>query len=86
VLNTLRNKEVSVEQELEQWCPDYVTTGFVAGHCGVCNVTVLRWIDKGRLPAFRLLDGHYRIRRDDFAGFLERYSIPASQGASSGSG
>ena len=68
-----------MEQELEQWCSDYVTTGFVAGCCGVCSVTVLRWIEKGHLPAFRLPDGHYRISRDDFAGFLAEYRLPVSR-------
>lgn len=70
-----------MEQEVEQWCPDYITTGFVAGRCGVCSVTVLRWIEKGHLPAFRLPDGHYRIRRDDFTGFLSKYMIPGPQDA-----
>ena len=70
-----------MDQEVEQWCPDYITTGFVAKRCGVCNVTVLRWIEKGRLPAFRLPDGHYRIRRDDFTGFLTKYMIPGPQDA-----
>jgi len=61
--------------QFEQWCPEYITTGFVAECCGVSNATVLRWIGKGRLPAFRLPDGHYRIHREDFAEFLTKYSM-----------
>ena len=70
-----------MEDRVEQWCPEYVTTGFVAGRCGVCNVTVLRWIEKGHLPAFRLPDGHYRIYREDFTTFLTAYRIPVHHGA-----
>ncbi|MDP2931843.1 MAG: excisionase family DNA-binding protein [Chloroflexota bacterium] len=72
-----------MSEKLKQWCPEYVTTGFVAEHCGVSSVTVLRWIEKGRLSAFRLPDGHYRVYRDDFAGFLARYQIPAHHEARS---
>jgi len=68
-----------LEQELKQWCPEYVTTGFIAGRCGVCSVTVLRWIEKGHLPAFRLPDGHYRIHREALTGFLDKYKIPVHQ-------
>jgi len=65
-----------LEVKAEQWCPEYVTTGFVAEHCGVSNVTVLRWIAKGCLLAFRLPGGHYRIYRGDFIAFLAKYNIP----------
>jgi len=65
-----------LEKSAEQWCPEYITTGFVAEHCGVSKTTVLRWIEKGRLVAFRLPDGHYRIYKNDFAEFLVKYSIP----------
>ena len=61
---------------VEEWCPEHVATGFVAECCGVSNATVLRWIERGRLDAFRLPDGHYRIQREDFLKFLEKYRIP----------
>ena len=61
---------------LEEWCPKYITTGVVAGYCGVNKVTVLRWIKKGYLTAIRLPEGHYRIHRDDFGKFLAQNSIP----------
>ena len=64
--------------EIEQLSPEYVTVGFVARHCGVSNTTVLRWIEKGKLPAFRLPAGHYRVDRDDFAAFLTSYGIPVN--------
>ena len=63
-------------KEIEEWCPELVTTGFVAERCGVSNATVLRWIGKGRLPAFRLPEGHFRIHRECLIDFLTRYEIP----------
>ncbi|MFC1928040.1 helix-turn-helix domain-containing protein [Chloroflexota bacterium] len=63
-------------KKIENQPPEYVTTGTVAKHCGVSKVTVLRWIDKGYLAAFRLPYGHYRINRDDFGKFLVRHGIP----------
>ena len=55
---------------------EYLTTGIAAQHCGVSYRTVLRWIRKGYLPAFRLPSGHYRIVRADFDKFLKRHNMP----------
>ncbi len=63
----------------QHWCPKYITTSFIAEHCGVSTVTVLSWIDENRLPAFRLPKGHYRIYRDDFIEFLTKYKMTISQ-------
>jgi len=63
-------------EELEKKYPEYVTTGAVAKYCGVSTVTVLRWIERGYMPAFRLPEGHYRIHKDDFGKFLTKHSIP----------
>jgi excisionase family DNA binding protein len=60
------------------WCPKFVTTSFIAEHCGVSTVTVLSWIEEKRLSAFRLPKGHYRVCRDDFIEFLEEYNMPIS--------
>jgi len=60
----------------EQTNQEYISVGFIAKHCGVSNTTVLRWINAGRLPAFRLPGGHYRIGRDDLSNFLAEYGIP----------
>lgn len=72
------------EELLEEWCQEYITTGTVAGYCGVNKVTVLRWIGKGYLTAFRLPDGHYRIHRDDFGQFLVRHNMPIREQMSKG--
>ena len=52
---------------------EFLTTGTVAKHCGVSKVTVLRWIEEGYLPTFRLPKGHNRIHREDFFKFLNKY-------------
>ena len=65
-----------MEKSVEEWCPEHITTGFVASYCGVSKTTVLRWIKNGRLSAFRLPEGHYRMQRERFAEFLARHSMP----------
>ena len=65
-----------MEANLEITYPEYLTTGAVAKHCGVSKVTVLRWIEKGNLKAFRLPGGQNRIHRDDFYAFAIKHSIP----------
>jgi excisionase family DNA binding protein len=61
---------------VERTYPEYLTTGVVARHCGVSKVTVLRWIERGNLTAFRLPGGQNRIHRDDFFAFATKHSIP----------
>ena len=73
-----------MEKGLEERCPEYITTGTVAGYCGVSKVTVLRWIEKGYLAAFRLPGGHFRIPRDDFSKFLAKHIIPIRKQMSKG--
>ena len=67
---------MNLEKTSAQWVPEYESVGFVAKRCGVSNATVLRWISTGQLPAFRLPGGHFRINRDDFSDFLEKYKMP----------
>ena len=62
--------------ELEQQFPEYVTTGFIAKCCRVSKTTVLKWIESGKLKAFKLPSGHCRIDRDDFKDFVKQYEIP----------
>jgi excisionase family DNA binding protein len=65
-----------LETKVENYYPQYLTTGVVARHCGVSKVTVLRWIEKGNLVAFRLPGGQNRIHRDDFYTFAAKHKIP----------
>lgn len=69
-----------MEANLENIYPQYLTTGVVARHCGVSKVTVLRWIEKGNLVAFRLPGGQNRIHRDDFYTFAVKHNIPLRSG------
>jgi excisionase family DNA binding protein len=69
-----------LDTKTQAYYPQYLTTGAVAKYCGVSKVTVLRWIEKGNLIAFRLPSGQNRIHRDNFFAFAEKHSIPLKNG------
>lgn len=57
--------------------PDVLTTGEVAEICGVNFRTVLRWIDRGVLQAYRLPGrGDRRVLRDELHRFMLDNGIP----------
>lgn len=58
--------------------PRYLTTGDVANRCGVSRITVLRWIHDGKLIAFNLPGGHYRISEEDYEKFALQYGMPTA--------
>jgi excisionase family DNA binding protein len=53
-----------------------LTSRDIAAYCQVSKSTVLEWIKSGRLKAFRLPSGHYRIDKKDFGEFLEKFNMP----------
>jgi excisionase family DNA binding protein len=53
-----------------------LTSRDIAAYCQVSKSTVLEWIKSGRLKAFSLPSGHYRIDRNDFREFLEAWKMP----------
>ena len=53
-----------------------LTTRDIASYCQVSKSTALEWIKSGRLKAFSLPSGHYRIDKKDFREFLETWNIP----------
>ena len=54
-----------------------LTTGEAAKYCGVSFRTVIRWIERGKLKAFKLPGrGDNRIRVEDFINFLNENDIP----------
>lgn len=54
-----------------------LTTGEIAQHCGVNLRTVIRWIEKGHLKAFKLPGrGNNRVRLVDFLSFVDQHGIP----------
>jgi excisionase family DNA binding protein len=73
-LSVKRRCDVPINQE--EMYPVYFTTGSVARYCGVSKVTVLRWIEKGNLAAFKLPGGQNRIQRNDFFTFARKHGIP----------
>jgi len=55
-----------------------LTSRDIANYCQVSKSTVLEWIKSGRLKAFRLPSGHYRIDKKDFREFLEKWNMPVN--------
>lgn len=54
-----------------------LTTGEVAGYCGVNFRTVIRWIERGLLKSYKLPGrGDNRIRVEDFLAFLRENEMP----------
>jgi excisionase family DNA binding protein len=53
-----------------------LSTGEVARLLHVSAVAVLRWIRAGKLPAYRVPGGHYRIPRPEFQRFLADNQFP----------
>ncbi|GLS25631.1 response regulator [Marinibactrum halimedae] len=53
------------------------TTGEAAKYCGVNFRTIIRWIERGRLKAYKLPGrGDHRIKQEDFVEFLRENSMP----------
>ena len=54
-----------------------LTTGEAAKYCGVNFRTVIRWIERGRLKAYKLPGrGDHRIQTQDFVSFLRDNQMP----------
>lgn len=54
-----------------------LTTGEAAKYCGVNFRTIIRWIERGRMKAYKLPGrGDHRIREDDFVTFLKENDFP----------
>lgn len=51
------------------------TTGEIASLCHVTINAVKKWIASDKLKAFRTPGGHYRVNREDFIDFLEKYKL-----------
>jgi excisionase family DNA binding protein len=54
----------------------YFTTGEAAKHCGVQLNTIKNWIRNGQLAAIQTPGGHWRIPRDSFLVFMEKFNTP----------
>ena len=56
-----------------------LTTGQIAAYCHVSHVTVLKWIKEGRLKAYTIPSGHYRIEKQNFHEFLVQHKMPVDE-------
>lgn len=57
-----------------------LTTGQIAKYCGVNFRTVIRWIDRGQLKAFKLPGrGDNRVEMRHFLEFLKEHKMPLPQ-------
>lgn len=57
-----------------------LTTGEAAKYCGVNFRTVIRWIERGKLKAYKLPGrGDHRIQVDDFVAFMRDNKMPVPE-------
>jgi excisionase family DNA binding protein len=63
-----------------------LTTGDIAQYCHVTDRAVLKWIDEGKLKAYRTPGNHSRVSIDDFLSFLKEYNMPVPSELEPGSG
>jgi excisionase family DNA binding protein len=56
-----------------------LTTGQISAYCHVSHIAVLKWIKEGRLKAYTIPSGHYRIQRSDFREFLAQHKMPVDE-------
>jgi excisionase family DNA binding protein len=62
------------------------TTFEAAKLCHVSPLSIINWVNAGRLPAFRTPGGHRRIRREDLLKFMQENGLPIPDELRSGSG
>lgn len=62
------------------------TTFEAAKLCHVSPLSIINWVNAGRLPAFRTPGGHRRIRREDLSRFMKDNGIPIPEALQDGSG
>ncbi|MBF0485607.1 MAG: response regulator [Candidatus Omnitrophica bacterium] len=62
-----------------------LTTGEIAQYCHVTDRAVLKWIDEGKLKAYRTPGNHSRVSIHDFIAFLKEYKMPIPEELQEGS-
>src|SRR5262245_41470765 len=62
------------------------TTFETAKLCQVSPLSIINWVNAGRLPAFRTPGGHRRIRREDLVRFMRESGIPLPEELREGTG
>ncbi len=61
---------------MAQKLPDVFSTHSAAKFCRVTPMTIIRWIDEGRIRAYKTPGGHRRIMRADLEDFCRENGIP----------
>ncbi len=56
--------------------PDVFSTHSAARFCRVTPMTIIRWIEEGRIKAYKTPGGHRRIMRADLEDFCRKAGIP----------
>lgn len=60
--------------------PHVLTTAGAAKIAGVSQQTMIRWVDRGLVPGFRIPGStHRRIVRDDLIKFLVEHKMPVGE-------
>jgi excisionase family DNA binding protein len=62
------------------------TTFETAKLCHVSPLSIINWVNAGRLQAFRTPGGHRRIRREDLVRFMRESGMPLPEELREGSG
>ena len=57
-----------------------LTTGQIAQYCHVTHRGVLKWVESGKLKAYRTPGKHSRVSVEDFLNFLKQYKMPIPEG------
>ena len=66
----------SVRKNTATGMKEVYSTHEAARICRVTPMTVIRWIEDGRIPAFKTAGGHRRINRPDLEAFCRERGIP----------
>ena len=70
---TARDKGMNIEKN-DNNRP--LTTGEVAQYCHMTHRAVLKWVESGKLKAYRTPGKHSRVDVEDFILFLQQYNMP----------
>jgi excisionase family DNA binding protein len=62
------------------------TTFEAAKLCHVSPLSIINWVNAGRLSAFRTPGGHRRIRREDLVRFMRENGLPLPEELQGGNG
>jgi excisionase family DNA binding protein len=74
--NVLPNMRATRKSTAANGMKEVYSTHEAARICRVTPMTVIRWIEDGRIPAFKTAGGHRRIHRPDLEAFCRDRGIP----------